>query len=82
MKKILWISDYSFSGYTLVTNCLLKYITEYYDVYLLIINTSSPRDVLVKRVNTTLGLTEDHIFNVQRVDKITPDNVKILIGIH
>lgn len=67
MKKILWISDYSFSGYTLVTQCLLGHIRDNYEVFLLVINVNQERDTIIKRVNKDLGLDKDHIFSVDKV---------------
>ena len=81
MKKILWISDYSSSGYTLVTNCLLKHIIDIYDVYLLVINTPQTRETLVKRINSDIGIANDHIFSAPVIDKIDEYNTNVLVGI-
>ena len=38
-KKLLWISDFSYSGYTLVSNMLIPFLLKKYDIYILIINS-------------------------------------------
>tara|TARA_B110000211_G_scaffold163677_1_gene184826 strand:+ start:1150 stop:2739 length:1590 start_codon:yes stop_codon:yes gene_type:complete len=82
MKKILWISDYSFTGYTLVTQCLLGHIRDNYEVFLLVINVDQERDTIIKRVNKDLGLDKDHIFSVDKVmGKLDNFNFNILTGI-
>jgi len=82
MKKILWISDYSFTGYTLVTQCLLGHIRDNYEVFLLVINVNQERDTIIQRVNEDLGLDIDHVFIVDQVmGKIDNFNFNILTGI-
>ena len=75
MKKILWISDYSFSGYTLVTSCLLPYIQDTYDIYILVINNQDSRHSIIQHINTSLNISSDHVFTLDK-------NVQYDVNIH
>ena len=80
-RKLLWISDYGHSGYTLVTNCLLKSILTYFDVYLLVINTSESRNDILKNLsNNKLEIPEDNVFNVETVKSLSERDVNQLLG--
>ena len=83
MKKILWISDYSYSGYTIVTDTLLKGITGKYEIYLLVINTTCDRKGILDIVNLNrLQIPCDRIYNVQKIyGDITNENMDILTGV-
>lgn len=69
-KKILWISDYSYSGYTLVTDCLLKSIINEYEIYLFVINNGIERPKLIKHIQKSLPLDEEHIYNTDLIHNI------------
>lgn len=82
MKKILYISDYNFSGYTLVTNCLLKSIINKYKIYLLVINNSLTKKELLKKIYNELKLPNDQVFIVNPicVKKLTNNDINKLCG--
>ena len=45
-KKLLWISDYDSSGYSIVSKNLLPFLNDKYDLYLLVINTLRDKNYL------------------------------------
>lgn len=61
-KKILWISDYSYSGYTLVTTTLIPYIKNNYDVYLYVINSVNlTHNEILDNVNKNLQISKENV---------------------
>uniref|UniRef100_A0A6C0JHU5 Glycosyl transferase family 1 domain-containing protein n=1 Tax=viral metagenome TaxID=1070528 RepID=A0A6C0JHU5_9ZZZZ len=45
-KKLLWISDYDSSGYSIVSKNLLPFLNDKYDLHLLVINTLRDKNYL------------------------------------
>ena len=80
-KKLLWIGDYGFSGYSLVANCLLKSILKYVDVYLLVINTQQDRAGILNTLKVNnLEIPEQNVFNVERTVVKDEKDVDQLMG--
>ena len=58
--KVLWISDFGGSGYSLVSRCLVSALRRVYDVYFLIVNNG--REDCVQNLHADLEIPLDHIF--------------------
>ena len=78
-KKLLWISDYNYSGYSMVANCLIPYIIDKFDLYFFVINCNNYSEKVKNIVNNDLHIEKEKIF-INESDN--DDYYNSLIGIN
>jgi len=68
-KKILWISDFNCSGYSLVSNILIPFLQPTYDVSILVINSPTFNKTDCGK-DITFDIDVNKIFNVKLPDEL------------
>lgn len=82
-KKLLWVSDYSYSGYTMVANLLIPYIENNFDIYFFVINNinlkEDEKQKIIDNIYNSLNIKKE---NVYINSYTTSNNFENIIGIY
>jgi hypothetical protein len=67
-QKLLWISDFNYSGYTLVSNILIPFLQKKYDIYILVINSPKYSKTDMKDI-MNFKINNDKIYKITLPEK-------------